>query len=59
MEKMKKLFLLGAMVCALGMMTDCKGAKRTPDAKDSAIVREWARAIGLDFEDCMEERGFL
>ena len=117
---MKKLFLLGAMVCALGMMTDCKSAnyavvrnditcstdtiyptdtalvgqaveviqngivwedvrisraefeeaslrsdqyqmirsERTPDAKDSAIVREWARAIGLDFEDCMEERGF-
>ena len=118
---MKKLFLLGAMVCALGMMTDCKSAnyavvenditcstdtiyptntvfaeqaieviqngivwedvrisqaefeeaslrsdqyqmirsERTPDAKDSTIVREWARAIGLDFEDCMEERGFV
>ena len=34
-------------------------SERTPDAKDSTIVREWARAIGLDFEDCMEERGFL
>ena len=117
----KKLFLLGAMVCSIGMMTDCKSAnnidvnkditcstdtiyptntvfveqaveviqngivwedvrisqaefeeaslrsdqyqmirsERTPDAKDSTIVREWARAIGLDFEDCMEERGFL
>lgn len=117
---MKKLFLLGAMVCALGMMTDCKSAnyavvekgitcntdtiyptgtafvkqavvvtqngivwedvrislaefeaaslvkeqyqmirsERTPDAKDSSIVRDWAKAIGLGFEDCMEECGF-
>ena len=117
---MKKLFLLGTMVCALGMMTDCKSAnyavvekgitcstdtiyptstafvkqavevtqngivwedvrislaefeaaslvkeqyqmirsEHTPDAKDSSIVRDWAKAIGLGFEDCMEECGF-
>lgn len=117
---MKKTLLLGAMLCALGMMTDCKSAncvvdknditcstdtiqptdtafvgqaveviqngivwedvrisqaefeeaslvkeqyqmirsERIPDAKDSSIVRDWAKAIGLGFEDCMEECGF-
>ena len=117
---MKKAYLLGAMVCALGMMTACKNgnnskpdedttcitdtvhhvdtafveqmvevtqngivwedvrisqaefeaaalaknhyqktrSERTPDANDSAIVREWAKEIGIDFEDCMEECGY-
>lgn len=117
---MKKLFLLGAMVCAFGMMTACKSgnnfeseedttcstdtihltdtdfvkqavevtqngivwedvriseatfdaasrvkeqyqrirSERTPDKKDSAIVRKWAKEIGFDYEDCMEECGF-
>lgn len=33
-------------------------SERTPDAKDSSIVRDWAKAIGLGFEYCMEECGF-
>ncbi len=33
-------------------------SERTHDAKDSSIVRDWAKAIGLGFEDCMEECGF-
>ena len=118
---MKKIFLLGAMECALGMMTACKSANntevekgttcstdtihladtafveqtvevtqngivwedvrisqaefeaaalvkthyqktrsdRTPDKKDSAIVRNWTKEIGeADVDYCMKECGF-
>lgn len=33
-------------------------SERTPDKKDSSIVREWAKEIGFSFEECMEECGF-
>lgn len=33
-------------------------SERTPDKKDSSIVREWAKEIGFGFEECMEECGF-
>lgn len=33
-------------------------SERTPDANDSAIVCEWAKEIGINFEDCMEECGY-
>ncbi|MCR4828133.1 MAG: hypothetical protein K5864_01575 [Bacteroidales bacterium] len=93
---MKKVILLGAALCTLGLLTACKNGKqpvevsqngivwedvqisqaefeaaesvchqyqmerfeRTPDNKDSSIVREWANEIGFSFEECMEECGF-
>ena len=55
---MKKIFLLGAMVCALGMMSACKSGT----ASDSATTDEitWttiedklANEIPLDENDCL------
>ena len=38
MTIMKKLFLLGAMVCALGMMTACKNGKLNEPDKDTTVA---------------------
>ena len=55
---MKKLFLLGAMVCALGMMTACKSGTMdkttsgTSKPADVSLIGEWetvsAEEISLD-----------
>lgn len=55
---MKKVILLGAMVCALGMMTACKSGTTSDTATTdeitwSAIENKLANEIQLDENDCL------
>ena len=38
---MKKIFLLGAMVCALGMMTACKSGTENENIDETLLVGQW------------------
>ena len=38
---MKKIFLLGAMVCALGMMTACKSGTANERIDETLLVGQW------------------
>ena len=49
---MKKVFLLGAMVCALGMMTACKSG--TADNKKPTLVGHWETVAATEEWDCSE-----
>ncbi|MBP5326458.1 MAG: hypothetical protein J6Y98_00925, partial [Bacteroidales bacterium] len=49
---MKKLFLLGAMVCAIGMMTACKSGTATNDTIATDTVPECTSLFdGLQYND--------
>lgn len=55
---MKKLFLLGAIVCVLGMMTACKSGTASDIATTAVItwttiVDKLANEIPLDKNDCL------
>ena len=55
---MKKIFLLGAMVCALGMMSACKSGTASDSATTDEITwttieDELANKIPLDENDCL------
>ena len=49
---MKKVFLLGVMVCALGMMTACKSG--TADNKKPTLVGHWEIVAAAEEWDCSE-----
>ena len=63
---MKKLFLLGAMVCALGMMTDCKSGTANENTNDSTQIQtdifvydtldNWL-TIGVPIQHVIEKMG--
>ena len=38
---MKKIFLLGAMVCAIGMMTACKSVTGNENIDETLLVGQW------------------
>ena len=38
---MKKIFLLGAMVCAIGMMTACKSGTGNENIDETLLVGQW------------------
>ena len=55
---MKKIFLFGAMVCALGMMSACKSGTASDSATTDEITwttieDELANKIPLDENDCL------
>ena len=55
---MKKIFLFGAMVCALGMMASCKSGTTSDTATTDEITwttieDELANKIPLDENDCL------
>lgn len=49
---MKKLFLFGAMVCAIGMMSACKSG--TANNKEKTIVGHWETVAATEEWDCSE-----
>ena len=44
---MKKLFLLGAMVCALGMMTACKRGSAIKNIDETLLIGRWCYSYGI------------
>ena len=44
---MKKAFLLGAMVCALGMMTGCKNGAANEPIDESMLIGRWQYSYGI------------
>ena len=49
---MKKLILVGAMLCALGMMSACKSG--TANNKEKTLVGHWETVAATDEWDCSE-----
>ena len=44
---MKKVFLLDAMVCALGMMTACKSGTANEPIDESMLIGRWCYSYGI------------
>ena len=44
---MKKLFLLGAIVCAIGMMTACKSGTANEPIDESMLIGRWFYSYGI------------
>ena len=59
MTNMKKVFFLGAMVCALGMMTACKSGTANENTNDSnLLLGQWQcvePAIRWNYTEELEE----